>query len=189
MTHNQLQLQSNKISAFSAQETQRHNVATEVETNRHQVKMEELEDFKNGVLNYQAIEDQRHNRALEDIQRHNVNVEYFKAQENARHNRESERINAWLASTQEFLSHETNRHNKAIEVIDRSRMLSDSRVKSAQAANYGAKTKQQIEETKYFINTMPWKMASEVEDVILKPFETAGHLLRGGSGIINQMIK
>lgn len=189
MTHNQLTLQANRINEFNAYETQRHNVATETETNRHQLKMEELEDFKNGVLNYQAIEQQRHNMRLEDIQNRNVNVEYYKAQENARHNRESERINAWLASSDEFMKHESARHNKAMEVIDTRKTVADSIYKSAAGANQMAQASKYRAEADYLNRTMKSRVSQQgaetiitYENVVLNPF-------RAGADAINGMMR
>lgn len=221
MTHNQLALQSNKIESYKAyesmrhnkqsevltdwinQETKRHNVATEVEANRHQTQMEGLEKEKNTILNFQATEAQRHNQRIEEIQERGILVDFYKAEEAKRHNVVQEAINQQLANTEAAKAVETVKHNRNTESIQRLQAVSDNVYKSAAAANQREQAKLSTAKTKTEDALRAAKKAGAIinniqgtEDILLKPFESLskqfndyagglGSLARGASSVLN----
>lgn len=86
------------------QETTRHNLATEGETNRHNVRTEGQTDVNLGLQQGTLSEVQRHNLASEQLGYGNLNLGYGQLTEQQRHNVSTESIQKFQAVSQDELN-------------------------------------------------------------------------------------
>jgi hypothetical protein len=117
----------NQIAYKNAREQERHNVATEQETNRHQLVTEALQKWANALQNYQiAVNNAHYVRMDAETQRSNKARET----ETIRSNLAGEYIKDSANRIQSASVAETSRHQRVME------SLQDELNKSTQASNY-----------------------------------------------------
>lgn len=189
---------ANQINYWNLQETKRHNVRTEDETERHNRMGESIDLSK-------LSETERHNRATEGIDLGKLDVERFKAAETKRHNQATEGLTGYDLSIQQGIADEAHRHNTASESLQNFTNLTDAQYKYnlnelntlkgqfQQLENdwYSQKTSTGVQLSQSQINKVEAEIAKIKQEIQLAPkqltnqqIQSIGSLLRGLSGMI-----
>ena len=196
---------SNQIAYHNAKETERHNIATEQETNRHQLVQEALSRWSNAIQKWQvAVNDAHYTRMDAETARANRARETQNAaalQETYRSNVSNEDIKRASNALQAAQVAETSRHQKSMESIQDRLNSSIIPLNVAKTVEAGAeigytKAKTQTE------NRMPNKIINEIdvlnsqanlnrantEMVSFKEVESAANVATGVIGVIGKIL-
>lgn len=133
---------SNQIAYHNAKETQRHNLATEQETNRHQVMQEALTRWANAIQDWQvAVNNAHYARMDAETERANRARESQNAatlQETYRSNISNEDIKRASNRLEAAQIAETSRHQRTIESIQDRLNKSTIKLNEAKSIESGA---------------------------------------------------
>lgn len=157
---------SNQIAHHNAMETKRHNLATEQETNRHQVMQEALTRWANAIQNWQVAvnnahyarmdaETERANRARENQNAASLQETYRSNMSNEDIKRASNRLEAAQIA-------ETSRHQRTIESIQDRLNKSMIKLNEAKSVESGATTGYTNARTQTE-RRMPTKVINEID--------------------------
>lgn len=196
---------SNQIAYHNAQETKRHNVATEQETNRHQLAQEALSRWSNAIQKWQvAINNAHYARMDAETERANRARENQNAaalQETYRSNISNEDIKRASNRLQAAQIAETSRHQKAIESIDERLNSSVIALNVAKTVESGASTGYTNARTQTE-RRMPGKVINEIDMINsqanlnrantglakVKEVESAANVATGVVGVIGKIL-
>lgn len=174
---------SNQIAYHNAREVKRHNVATEQETNRHQLVQEALTRWSNAIQKWQvAVNDAHYARMDAETERANRARENQNAaalQETYRSNVSNEDIKKASNRLQAAQIAETSRHQQAIESIQDRLNSSVIELNEAKTVESGASTGYTNARTQTEIR-MPNKVINEI-DVL----NSQANLNRANTGLVN----
>lgn len=157
---------SNQIAYHNAQETKRHNIATEQETNRHQVMQEALTRWANAIQSWQVAVNDAHyarmdaetgraNRAREQQNAASLRETYRSNVSNEDIKRASNRLEAAQIA-------ETSRHQRTMESIQDRLNRSTIKLNEAKSVESGATTGYTAARTQTE-RRMPNKIINEID--------------------------
>lgn len=174
---------SNQIAYHNARETERHNVAMEQETNRHQIVQEALSRWSNAIQSWQvAVNDAHYSRMDAETARANRAKENQNAaslQETYRSNISNEDIKRASNRLQAAQIAETSRHQQSMERIEQNLNSSIIKLNEAKAVESGASTGYTNARTQTEIR-MPNKIINEIDEI-----NSRANLNRANTGLVN----
>lgn len=174
---------SNQIAFKNAQEMKRHNIATEQETNRHQVMQEALSRWANAIQDWQvAVNNAHYTRMDAETARANRAKESQNAaalQETYRSNVSNEDIKRASNKLQAAELAETSRHQKTMESIQDRLNKSIIPLNEAKTVETGASTSYTNAKTQTE-RRMPNKIINEIDMI-----NSEANLNRANTGLVN----
>lgn len=196
---------SNQIAYHNAKETERHNVATEQETNRHQLVQEALSRWSNSIQEWQvAVNDAHYTRMDAETGRANRARETQNAaalQETYRSNVSNEDIKRASNMLQAAQNAETSRHQKTMESIQDRLNSSIIPLNEAKTVESGASAGYTNARTQTE-RRMPNKIINEIDEINsqanlnrantslarVKEVESASNIATGIVGVIGKIL-
>lgn len=174
---------SNQIAYHNAKETERHNKASEQETNRHQLVQEALSKWSNAIQKWQvAVNNAHYTRMDAETARANRARETQNAaalQETYRSNVSNEDIRRASNALQAAQNAETSRHQKTMESIqDRlnSSVIQLNKAKSVESSATTGYTNARTQTER----RMPNKIINEIDMI-----NSQANLNRANTGLVN----
>jgi Cu2+-containing amine oxidase len=134
----------NQIAYFNAQELKRHNMAAEVESQRHSRVQEAIDLARNRIQMYQASEQARSNLANEEIKRQQNAINAASAQESLRHNVVQEGLTKLQTASQNALNSALSNQAMANASLSGEKINTERSVQTSNYANAGFTTTQAI---------------------------------------------
>lgn len=196
---------SNQIAYHNARETERHNVAMEQETNRHQLVQEALSRWSNSIQEWQvAVNDAHYKRMDAETGRANRAKESQNAaalQETYRSNVSNEDIKRASNQLQAAQNAETSRHQQAMESIQDRLNSSIIPLNEAKTVESGASAGYTNARTQTE-RRMPNKIVNEIDEINsqanlnrantslarVKEVESASNVATGIIGVIGKIL-